>query len=353
MEENKQGAAGEQAPARAKKKSKLITALAVIAGVIVALGVFLMVWYMGDSYPDFEGRFRQEAEIPALDDGFIPQGLGNNGDTMLVSGYMNDGGASRIYVIDDGETAGYVTIRLGDASDENGESTAEYFTGHMGGIATNGTNVWIASEGMVYRLSYSQVIEAAEECGEVEISNSWDANCGADFCYYKSGYLYVGEFYRAGNYETDESHRLTTPAGDGNTALILRYTNPSSYSLGTLSRAFSITGEIQGMAMDSEGDHIILSQSYGLKNSHILIYSYNSSTTAHNNSVLEINGESVTVYYLDSANLEEDYEIPCMSEGLCSDGDRLYVLFESASVKYRAFVRERLTNIYSLRLRLD
>lgn len=335
------------APAEGGTKSrtvKILTGVVVAVSIIVMLGVFLLVWYFGDRYEDFDRRFTQEAEIPALDEGFIPQGLGNNpqGTVQFVSGYMNDGSPSRIYVLEDGEATGYVTFTLDDGT---------AYTGHAGGVASNGSSkVWVASGQTMYVLDYSAVLAAAESNGSVELSTSWNTNCNASFCYYSpaDGYIYVGEFYRAGNYETDESHRLTTPAGDENTALILRYSG-SSLRPSAPSRALSITGKIQGMAMSENRDRIILSQSYGLKNSHILTYSY-SSSTAHSSSVLEINGENVTVYYLDSANLVSDYEVPCMSEGMCSDGDRIYVLFESASVKYRAFVREQLRNIYSFRV---
>ena len=334
-------AAGAGAPAKTRK---LVTVFAVIASVVAALGVFLMVWYLGDRYPDFERRFRQETEIPALDEGFIPQGLGNSadGDVMFISGYMNDGSPSRIYVLEDGAVTGYVTVTLDDGS---------AYTGHAGGVASNGTSrVWIASGGKIYVLSYSEVMSAAEDNGAVEITNSWNANCNASFCYYRSGYLYVGEFYRAGNYETDMSHRFTTPAGDENTAIILRYSATTSTPAAP-SRIFSITGKIQGMAMSEDGSKIILSQSYGLHNSHILTYSFSTSSTAHSDDAITINGTEYDVYFLDSANLLSDYEIPSMSEGMCSDGDRIYVLFESASVKYGAFVREKLEHIYSFRLR--
>lgn len=337
-EQTKDGASA----APAKKHAKAITAIAVVASVIVALGVFLMVWFLGDSYPDFDNRFRQETAIPALDEGFIPQGTGNYGDTQFISGYMNDGSPSRIYVIENGETTGYVTVSLGDD---------EIYAGHACGVATNGSKFWLVSEGTVYVLRYTDVISAADENGTISLTTSWDANCGADFCYYYSGYIYVGEFYRAGNYETEEGHRLTTPAGDENPAVILRY-SASQTTPTTPSRAFSIPGEIQGMAINEAGDRIILSQSYGLKNSHILVYSFSTSTTDYSTTALEINGKKVSrTYYLDSNNLVEDYEVPCMSEGMYSSGDRIYVLFESASVKYRMFVREKLYHIYSFRVR--
>ena len=36
-----------------------------------------------------------------------------------------------------------------------------------------------------------------------------------------------------------------------------------------------------------------------------------------------------------------------MSEGLCVKNERVYVLFESGAKKYRAFVRQKLENVYS------
>lgn len=324
---------------------RYVTVLAVVASVLVALGALLLIWYLGDRYPDFENRFRQESEIPGLDDGVTPQGACSYGGNTFVSGYFSDGTPSRIYMTDADGNTGYVTVKL-----EDGAS----YTGHASGIATNGSKFWLVSESTVYVLAYTDVISNAdEEGGEVEVTTSWNANCNASFCYYRNNYFYVGEFYRPGNYETEQSHRLTTPEGDKNCALILRYsatlTNPT-----VPSRAFSITDEIQGMAINSDGTRIVLSQSYAVKNSHLLVYSFSSTDTEYGTIKLAIGGEeqSVRVYYLDSANLVADYEIPAMSEGLYSDGDRIYVLFESAGKKYRLFVRERLNHIYSFRLRI-
>ena len=62
------------------KRSKLVTAVAVVVSIVVALCAFLMVWYLGDDYPDFK-RFRQSFAIPGLEEGLIPQeassGIGN------------------------------------------------------------------------------------------------------------------------------------------------------------------------------------------------------------------------------------------------------------------------------------
>lgn len=340
----------EGAAPRKKLGTGAVTAITAAACIVAALCVFLMIWYLGDSYPDFERRFSKEVAIPGLDDGFMPQGIENYDGVTYVSGYMADGSPSRIYAVgEDGEQLGYITVKGKDGP----------YSGHACGIATNGKKMWMVSEGTVYVLKYSDVkSNMSPDGGEAEVSGTWNAHCGADFCHYDGTYFYVGEFYRKGNYETDKAHRFETPAGDKNTAVILRYSSTTAYESENYdqsnlapSRAYSIPGEIQGMAFNEKGDKIILSQSYALKNSHILVYEFDQSDTAYESSILKINGKSVRTYFLDSANLTSDYEIPCMSEGLYSDGDKVYVLFESAGKIYAPWVRERLYNVYSFRVR--
>ncbi len=366
----------QQAPPPKKGRKKIFIALVTVASVIAVIASFLMIWYLADRYEDFEDNFTEEFSIPGLDEGFIPQGMGNySSDNMFfISGYMNDGSASRIYVVekdsDTGsyETLGYVTIITGEESVENDEGDEEetdgeesddsgvtytYYTGHACGVATNGNNFWLVSDATVYVLSYSDVVDnASPEGGSVTVSSTWDPNCAADFCYVSGSYLYVGEFYRKGNYETDESHHMTTSAGDQHYAVIFRY-SATATSPTTPLRAYSITDRIQGMALSSDGNTMVLSQSYGLSNSHILVYDLSSAKTASTG--ITVGSSTITTYCIDSSILTEDYEIPSMSEGLCSvsvgDWDRVYVLFESASVKYKYFVRERIDSVYSFILK--
>ncbi|MCD7728466.1 MAG: hypothetical protein LUI60_00950 [Clostridia bacterium] len=337
-----------------KKHLKLCVALIVVAAVLMSLIFFLLYWFFGDRYEDFE-EFNKEFAIPGLNEGFIPQGLGNYTDegsssasdtVFFVSGYMNKGGASRIYVIEGGETTGYVTVMLDEET---------VYEGHGSGIASNGSKIWLCSENTVYALSYDDVLEAAKENGPVTVSATFDAYCEASFCYFDGSYLYVGEFYRDGNYETEEEHHITTTAGDENKAIIIQFTVGSSTL--TPRRAYSITERIQGMAIteNSSGTtYITLSQSYGLSNSHLLSYKF-STSTVNSSSVTYYNTDrtssrSLTTYELDSSCLVNDYEIPSMSEGLCTVNKKVYVLFESAGAKYKMFVRERLSDVYSVRI---
>ncbi len=395
------------------KHKKLLISLTTVAAVVIFLFVFLMVWFFGDRYGDFNG-FRQEFSIPGLDDGAVPQGMGNcsatyetenDGETTtatqqyyFISAYMVDGSPSRIYVTGaDTGYVGYVTMLNTDGTD---------YKGHCGGIAANGVCLWVTGENTVYVAKVSsssytniaqEIIAKAAQGGQsVKFTASFNANCEASFCYYyddpsttsvTNDRLYVGEFYRKGNYDTSLKHRVTTPNGYANTAFVYEYNVSSSsvYGLANISSTYSdavdekndvpeikkiisIPEKIQGFARAN--NMLVLSQSYGLSNSHLLCYDWSTltgtdnrekySTLAEENFVYEgitrksgapFTVSSLYVYFADNNNGElflNDYSIPCMSEGLCTSGSRVYVLFESAGKKYRAFVRERVKYVYSM-----
>lgn len=318
-----------------KKKLFLIIDCVLLA-IIFILCLFVYIWYKGDSYEDFES-FTERFEIPALDDGVVPQGLANYGDDFFTSNYMVDGSASRVYYVDGGDEEKYVTFTY------NGE----VYAGHCGGIATDGSRFWLCSDNYIYTASYSDVVSTASaDGGAVEFTSRVTLEVNAAYLFYDNDCLYVGEFYREQNYQTDESHHLTTPNGDENNALALVYEIASTAS-GIAENpvyAFSTTERIQGFAVVD--GKICLSQSYGLSKSHILVYD-GSAAKIGATGTISIGGNNVTLYYLDGSNLVNDYSIPCMSEGLCVYDGEVYVLFESAGRKYKYYVRERVYNVYS------
>ncbi|MDE7440407.1 MAG: hypothetical protein K2N23_07870 [Clostridia bacterium] len=427
------------------KHKKLFISLTAILAVFVFFGIFLLMWFVGDTYPDFK-RFRKEFEIEGLDDGAVPQGiaeyysqyeiLDENGNStkkyqhyFLTSAYMKDGSPSRIYVT--GSESGYI----GSVTMLNEDGTPH--VGHVGGIATNSTRLWVtygdsilvaqASEEykndnilkeIIAKATKNSNLEDGEEEQSIQFTASFKANCNAAYLYYyhdprytTTSYdrLYVGEFYRKGNYETDKSHRLETPNGYKNTSFMYEYkTNTSTsnkYGLDlidssstpdkTLSdnvpkiqKIYSLPEKIQGIAFSGRTGYgtttglLILSQSYGLANSHLLCFDWskvNAKSTKYTD--LSENGHSfeydgvyrtvssdkkspysdkdLLVYYVDEADGEmfvNDYSVPSMSEGMCTvtlqgsstaTQERVYVLFESGCKKYNLFTRESIKNIYS------
>lgn len=422
------------------KHKALFISLTAVFTVLIFLGIFITVWFIGDNYKDFKD-FGKEFAIEGLDEGAIPQGMttyyadytyvGENGNStkerrqyFLVSAYMNDGSPSRIYVTcQETGYVGYVTMLEKDGKPHDG---------HVGGIATNGIRLWVTygknilvakanpdygSENILSEIvSKAEKNSALEEGGEIlsiQFTSSFKANCNAAYLYYYDDAryigltydrLYVGEFYRKGNYETDLSHRLVTPTGYKNTSLMYEYNvdddKENPYGLKRLNdssanvteennvpkiqKIYSLPEKIQGIAFsgrkgnNSNDGVLVLSQSYGLSNSHLLCFDWKKVNESANRALYKQASENdftydgvfkketipytdntLYVYYVDKGNGEmfvRDYSIPSMSEGMCtvtpygqnaSAVGRVYVLFESAGKKYNKFTRERLKNVYS------
>lgn len=381
------------------KHKKLFITFIVFFSIIVVLATFLMIWFWGDSYEDFKD-FRQELEIPGLNDGAVPQGIANYSadytytdedgnkktvkqEYIFISAYMKSG-PSRIYVT--GKESGYIGYVT--MSEPDGKT----YSGHCGGIAINGDTLWVTSEDTVFVAKRSsnrytniaaEIIAKAPDKGSVKFTASFNANCNASFCFYydapssSSDKLYVGEFYRPGDYETSSTHHVTAPDGNINRAFMYEYSvnngSSNTYGLNTLAdtginvsvpkidKIYSMPDEIQGFARTSAG--AVLSQSWGLANSNIYYYdweaiadtssSYKSLTGSNfkyegvSKNGIPYTATTMNVYFIDDTKLWRSYSIPSMSEGLCTIGDRVYVLFESASYKYKLFVRQQLENIYS------
>ena len=56
------------------KQKKLIISLTAVIAVLLFFGIFILMWFVGDTYADFEG-FKKEIDIEGLDDCHIPQGI--------------------------------------------------------------------------------------------------------------------------------------------------------------------------------------------------------------------------------------------------------------------------------------
>lgn len=316
-----------------KKKSYkgAMIAVGVLLAFFVALEAFLCVWFFGATYPAFEAAARVEAPILGLDEGFTPQGLSRTGETLVVSGYMaKKGEPSRIYFGDK-----YVTV-------QEGEKT---LTDHFGGVACTQDYCYITSDGRIVRIPLSEAL-AAENGAAVEVTDSFSTGLQNAFCYIYEDTLFAGEFYRAGNYETEESHRFTED-GETNYALVYAFRMDESKEGGVTSAtpeyAISVRGLVQGIAVTE--DRIYLSTSYGLADSHVYVYENILSETPTRETA-----DHVPMYRLDDSVLLNRMAMPSMTEGIIAEEGRLYVLFESYSTKYRYFVRHTMDEVVSLPL---
>ena len=352
---------------KVKKVGKvLLIILAVIISVVLLVIIGFNV-YQKISYREFNKVSEKEFKIPGLSDGFVPQGITwvedeKYGGTYLVCGYMADGSASRIYMTN------------GKSGKELKQQFVSLFTNagkedhaHAGGIAVFGDFVYMATghEINVYSLSellgtkeknvnlvdsYVENSKDSEFAGVIEPIGTFNPQTGPAFVHVEDGYLYVGEFYIAEDYETPESHHMTTDSGDYQQAIMTVYVLSKDGELGLLEdkpvAAFSITDNAQGMCFvkDDKGDtKMLISTSYGLSSSHIKVYdnpmkSYISLLAGDDNAkdgtFKTEDGDEIPLFYVDSAHLEKDWVLAPMSEELLYKDGKVYIMCESACKKY-------------------
>ena len=287
--------------------------VALVLGVLLSL--VLLVWGGLNIakffiYSDYYGMKTDICINPGLGDGFVCQGICyvDEYEKILVSGYMKDGSASRVYVTDRDDDSFYVTLT----------KDGEPFDGHVGGIAGNGNVVYIADDERLYALSVKEILNA-EEGDAVEISDHAKVNNSASFCFADDEYVYVGEFHDGGKYVTD--HPYDTDDGTYY-AIMSRYKHSD---LTKPDRVYSIRNKVQGMCMTDDG-RIVLSTSYGLSDS--VYYVYDESEAVDSGLTLD----GAPVYYL--TECERSFKGPAMAEGLDFTDGKVITLTESASDKY-------------------
>lgn len=272
--------------------------------------------------------------IPDCGNGFIAQGIAydRREERFWICGYQADAEASPIYITGAGARKPEKMVRM--LLPDGG-----VYAGHAGGIALWGDYVYVADGGGCRLLvfSYRDILDAADgayvaAAGIFETRLSDTDYIGPAFVTVDGDRLVLGEFYRHPNYESPESHKITTLAGDYQQALAVAYQlDPQAeYGISPVPvEAYSLPDLAQGMCFD--GDRIYVSCSWGTALSHIRQYDRGKLQLQGKISLL---GEELPLYAMDSAALLAEREIAPMSEELTIVDGRMYTMCEAASNKY-------------------
>ena len=304
-----------------------------ILGIILAAIVILVVLVIAGfnifqhiSYSDFYATAEKEFEIPGLSDDFVPQGLtfDDKSNMYVICGYMKDGSNSRIYTINP-KTNDSSYIVLDNHC-------------HAGGLTIANGYLFLCTDDLISIYDWTNRDEE-----NFKPIATFDPLTGPAFIHAEGDLLYVGEFYIAEDYETDESHHFTTDSGDYNQAVMTVFSLSDVIQSITDNTAvlplyaLSICDNAQGMCILPNGN-ICISTSWGLTTSHIKQYEDPSDfvDAAENADTYYEAGDGVKIplYYLDSAHLVKDTTLQPMSEELYFDGERILIMCESASNKY-------------------
>lgn len=308
----------------------LIT-LAIILGVILVLLVGLKI---GERliFNEFYKNAEKEFKMPGIKDGLVQQGIVYmpEKELFLVAGYMGDNSASRVYVVSkDGKVLNKVSLKNADGTD---------YLGHTGGIEFYENYVYITDgtkeKGYNGGLDVFPLNDMLDGKSEVKKLGRVTTYNNPAYCHIYDGYLFVGEFYKEEAYETLDSHRITTPSGDKNTALItvFKLGGEDNFSVAEKPCAsITTTGEVQGMYI-IDGKTIVLSTSWSISKSKL--YFYDMLYIESDKGNVLIDGNSVSLYHLDTKCLKQTVYAPPMAEELAYVDGKIYVLNESACNKY-------------------
>ena len=261
-------------------------------------------------YSEYYSINENVCKNPGLNDGFVCQGIAANeaNNVFIVSGYMKDHSASRLYITDKNNESYFVSL----------SSNGKAFKGHAGGVATTGDNIYLASGDTIYTFSLSEVLNS-ENGAIIDIGEGIEVNNQASFVYTDETHLYVGEFHDGENYITEHPYQTN----DGKYyAIISRY--PLN-DLTTPNKIYSIRNKVQGACFTPDGK-VVLSTSYGLSSS--VFYVYNEADAVYSGQTLD----GAPVYYLN--NCLNEIKGPAMSEDLDYYDGKVITLFESACNKY-------------------
>lgn len=305
-----------------------------VLGVLAAVAVLGGRLYFRMPVRDYYKASEQGFLIPDCGRGFVAQGIAYDGETgrFLVNGYQKDHGASPIYIIAPGARKPDKTIRMAEPSGEE-------YTGHAGGIARYGDYIYVADGGGHRLLIFSShsVYNAADgeyvtAIGTFDTAVSDTDYIGPAFVTVDEDRLVTGEFFRDPNYQTPESHKFTTLAGDYQQALAVEYRLDEEALYGIAPapvKAYTLPDLAQGMCFD--GGRIYVSASWGMAFSHI--YQYDESGLQLQGNIMLL-GANLPLYALDCGALLADGLIAPMSEEIAVVDGKLYTMCESASNKY-------------------
>ncbi len=290
-------------------------------------------------------------ENPDTDSDFVPQGLAYSDylDKVLICGYMNTEGNSRIYVInpENGETEKFVSLVEVDGDD---------YTGHCGGIATFEGNAWVVSGKYARRLSLDTLKDAENEAS-VQFVDEFNTGTRASYANCSNGILWIGEYHKDGDdYVTEDSHHLTSPNGEEMAAwtcgYVLDSANPQGFTYNGKSKEIVAPDFIletesmcQGFTQLADG-RFVTSISGKITKSELNFYE--NVLDGEADGTVAFAGKDVKIYFLDSTKLAKSLNALPRSEGIDMYNGKLLVLYESGCRKMLATQIVRTDYVWSV-----
>lgn len=284
---------------------------------------------------DYTG-YTELAAIPETENGYVPQGYCCcEAAGAYVISYYHDEKASILSFIDAETGQRTKTLHL-----QNADGTD--FTGHAGGLADGGANLYLCSGNSIYRFSL-ETIGTLPDGGTLVLDSFVDTDVRCSYIHCDGTYLYAGEFYTYypdARYGTDETHHMQMSMTE------IHFSRLNAYALEALNAAFdagngmipipafacTTPNLVQGMARTADGG-FALSTSYGRNTDSHLLY-YTDVTVREPAYYLTVPGGEVPVYALTKDTQTQSLRLPPLLEGIDVKDGAVTGIFESGAQKY-------------------
>lgn len=228
--------------------------------------------------------------------GWIPQGLAYDpaSGTLLQSYYNHDGNPATVALIDQQSGRPLGDVALGGYTD-NGRPTDYGTPGHAGGVAVDGDEVYVTSEGTLYTYSLNDMQNASPGAEVQQIRPPQHDLAASSYSTVKDGHLYVGTFKPPPTmyvYEKDAGGHWTQVTGSDGTPVTIETPH-----------------NVQGVLV-RDGEFV-----------------FSTSSGRGNESQLVVQDR-------DTGERSDPYTMPNMSEGVVEANGQLITTFESGAGEY-------------------
>ncbi|MBQ2513239.1 MAG: hypothetical protein II534_07840 [Clostridia bacterium] len=281
------------------------------------------------SYPAFfAGATSTGITVPALPQYFVPQGMDywEEAEVFFISGYFNPTTYYSTSVLFAVELATGDYVGEWRILDKNGSP----HTGHDGGVAVTGHDIWLATSSTLFRIPLDDV-KATGGTGDLRITQEVSVPVRASYCNYSEDMLWVGEFSLQGN----SSYTITGHDHGDNHAWTLGYRlGPDGTPESDPACVISTPEKIQGWTVLGDG-RLFMTCSYGRRNNSKLYVSKTPLLSdANRDGTVRVGGKDIPLYVTGTLT---GVTAPPMTEGCCVALGEPHILFESGAYYYRDY----------------
>lgn len=309
-------------------------------------------WLKQGKYQEFTRAARPAFPVPALAQGYIPQGLCYSqalGCFVITYYFYPAGERPSLLALVDAKTGERVKslylMRPGGMP----------YDGHAGGSAAWGEHVWVTSEHRAWRLDVED-LRRARDYGTVRFRDSFRPGAKGSIAFCADDTLWIGEYY-----SPEKTERVPPGRWDpstGNMAWCAGFPLSGNEPRGVAglghgeatapAYVLSLPDYVQGACVAATGE-LLLSTSHSTQlPSWLLVGPRLAGLLAQPPAYTVAIGKKARPLWVVDGSAAGRMILPPMSEGICAvDGD-IYVLFESAALKYREGAQLYADYVFSL-----